>query len=143
MPRYILISLIGSMLCVIPLGCAVPKRPGTVSLKTGSGGERVVHYKNISPNKVKEMLNSGENIVLIDVRTDAEYNSGHIKGAKHLPISKIEDWSKSLDPSKKTIVYCQGGVRSVTGSEALAKKGFSSVYNMLGGIEDWTFETVR
>ncbi len=82
-----------------------------------------------------------EEIILLDVRTEGEYNAEHLEIAgvelKHIPLSELEKRLGELDPSKKLIVYSKNGADSRTASEILAQHGFGLVYNMLGGIDEW------
>jgi len=142
MRNFILVCLLVlSMAC---FGCSMvlggkSKLVAVQIEETGSAG----YYENISPRMVKEMMDSGEDFVLVDVRTSKEYKSGHLKGAKHLPLGEIDAWYNKLDRNEKTVVYCLGGVRSVEASEKLVEKGLKSVYNMEGGISDWKYETFK
>jgi len=95
------------------------------------------NYIDISVEKAHEMLESNpEEIILLDVRTEGEYNAEYIPGAINIPLSDLENRIAELDSSKAIIVYCQSGGRSRTASETLAQRGFI-VYNMEGGINAW------
>jgi len=90
-------------------------------------------YIDISVKKAHEMLESNpEEIILLDVRTEGEYNAEYIPGAINIPLSDLEKRIAELDSSKAIIVYCQSGGRSRTAGEILAQRGFI-VYNMEGG----------
>lgn len=111
-----------------------------VSYSCSSGSEK--GYTNITPNKVKEMIFSGDkDLLILDVRTKGEYNGpdGHIKGAILIPISLIKN---RLDEIKAysnlpIIVYCAVGGRSSKVSSFLSDNGFTKVYNMIGGMTEW------
>ncbi|RJS78627.1 rhodanese-like domain-containing protein [Methanophagales archaeon] len=91
-------------------------------------------YIDISVKKAHEMLESNpEEIILLDVRTEGEYNAEYIPGAINIPLPDLEKRIAELDSSKAIIVYCQSGGRSRTAGETLAQRGFI-VYNMEGGI---------
>jgi len=95
------------------------------------------NYIDISVEKAHEMLeNNPEEIILLDVRTEGEYNAEYIPGAINIPLSDLENRIDELDSSKAIIVYCKSGGRSRTASETLAQRGFV-VYNMEGGINAW------
>jgi len=95
------------------------------------------NYINIDVEKAHEMLEGNpEEIILLDVRTEGEYNAEYIPGAINIPLSDLENRIEELDSSKAIIVYCQSGSRSRTASETLAQRGFI-VYNMEGGINAW------
>lgn len=87
-----------------------------------------------------------ENVVLIDVRTPGEVSSGYIKGAnKFIDINgaSFEDDIKALDKSKTYIMYCRSGGRSGRAAEFMVNNGFTNVYNLLGGISNYTGEVVK
>lgn len=94
-------------------------------------------YINIDIEKAHEMLEENhEQIILLDVRTEEEYNAGYIPGAVNIPLPDLENRFAELDKSKTLIVHCQSGDRSKTASDTLAQHGFI-VYNMPGGINAW------
>ena len=95
------------------------------------------NYINIDVEKAHEMLEANlEQVILLDVRTEGEYNAEYIPGAINIPLSDLEGRIDELDSSKAIIVYCKTGSRSRTASETLAQRGFV-VYNMEGGITAW------
>ena len=83
-----------------------------------------------------------EGALLVDVRTDAEFGSGHIDGAMHIPHDQIGDRVAEVekavggDKAKPVVVYCRSGRRSGMAKQTLESKGFTNVVN-LGGIDDW------
>jgi len=94
-------------------------------------------YIDISVEKAHEMIEGNpEEIILLDVRTEGEYNAEYIPGAINIPLSDLENRIDELDSSKAIIVYCKSGSRSRTASETLAQRGFI-VYNIEGGINAW------
>ena len=82
-----------------------------------------------------------EEIILLDVRTEDEYDAEHIQMPGvlliHIPLSELKSRLDELDRSKKIIVYSRNGADSVTACDVLVQHGFELVYNMLGGIEEW------
>lgn len=79
-----------------------------------------------------------EEAVLVDVRTDAEYNLFHINGAVHLPeILAFPDAAEKLDPGKPVIVICMTGHRSPIAAYNLKKNGFKEVYSLTWGMLAW------
>ena len=88
---------------------------------------------------------SDENAVILDVRTDDEYNDGIIFNAIHLDIHQGQvfiDGLEALDKSKNYYVYCRSGVRSAKACQIMDDLGFNNSYNLLGGILDWDGEIV-
>lgn len=78
--------------------------------------------------------------VLIDVRTDEEYWEGHIPGTIHIPVDQINHHLDELQPmkEKKLLLICRSGKRSERAAEVLAEHGFSHLYNLKGGMLQWT-----
>jgi len=99
-------------------------------------------FTNIGPEEAKKRLENEKGIVLLDVRTQEEYDEKHIPNSLLIPVDVIEKEApqKLIDKNATIFVYCRSGRRSVTASEALIKMGYTKVYN-LGGIIDWPFET--
>jgi len=96
-----------------------------------------VREVNVNVSEARQMIESNPNLVILDVRTLEEYESGHIENAVLIPVSELEERIDELDKERGTLVYCRSGGRSVTASEILVANGFESVYNMLGGITAW------
>ena len=119
-------------------------------LLSGCGGEGsapeetvVDTFQQISQEEAKTIMSTNQNAVVLDVRTQEEYDSGHIKGAVLLPVDAItEETAREVIPAKDTqvLVYCRSGNRSVTASKALAQLGYTEVYEF-GGINTWPYET--
>lgn len=100
--------------------------------------------KRISANEARNNLATQKNIILLDVREDYEYKSGHIKGARNLPVGMIEQGIAKVTNHKDAViyVYCQSGARSTRACQMLSKLGYTNIYN-LGGISNWPYEVVR
>ena len=75
----------------------------------------------------KELVQSGAQI--IDVRTKSEYQYGHIKGSKNIPLQVIQSQLKRIDTKKPVITCCASGVRSTSAKRILLANGFTEVYN--------------
>ncbi|MGL4450048.1 MAG: rhodanese-like domain-containing protein [Sarcina sp.] len=103
-----------------------------------------LEYKELSPAKAKENLDSNVDIFLVDVREIEEYNMGHIEGAEIIPLGEVEDAFKDMDIDKEqTIyVYCRSGQRSAVAQQVITSLGFKDVYN-IGGVLQWPFELVH
>ncbi len=80
-----------------------------------------------------------DNVLLLDVRTDGEFASGHLKGAVQINInaSNFESKIKELDREKPVYVYCRSGARSGKAARMMKGLGFKEVYNLEGGILSW------
>lgn len=106
-----------------------------------SGASSADAYHKITSEEAKQMMDAG-NVTIVDVRTEDEYNQGHVPGAILIPLQTIGDEMPEQLPEKDAslIVYCRSGVRSKQASDKLVALGYTSIYDM-GGIIDWTYET--
>jgi rhodanese-related sulfurtransferase len=88
---------------------------------------------------VKKRMDAGEKFILVDVREDNEWASGHLPGAMHLSKGIIErDIEQRVpDTSTKLILYCGGGFRSALAGDNLQKMGYTNVESMDGGWKGW------
>ncbi|OQX49617.1 MAG: sulfurtransferase [Epsilonproteobacteria bacterium 4484_20] len=86
----------------------------------------LANFESVTPKQAEMLILNDDNITLLDVRTVEEYKSGHIRGAKLIPLGKLEANLDKLkaDKNKKIIVYCRSGNRSVAASRILEKHGF-------------------
>ena len=91
--------------------------------------------RELNIDEYKQLHASGEKHVLVDVREDNEWNSGHVQSAKHLGKGIIERDIETVVPDKETklILYCGGGFRSALAADALQQMGYSNVYSLDGG----------
>ena len=107
-----------------------------------SGGTSDGSYQQITQEAAKEMMDTQE-VIILDVREQDEYDSGHIPGAVLLPVGSIdEDTAAEVIPEMDStvLVYCRSGNRSKTASSALAELGYTNIYEF-GGITTWPYET--
>lgn len=100
-------------------------------------------YKKISAEEAKKIIDS-EDVIVLDVRTQEEYNEGHIVNAVLLPVNDIADKALEILPNKdaKILVYCRSGNRSAAASKQLIKMGYTNVYDF-GGIISWPYEIIK
>ena len=91
----------------------------------------------ISSDEAREYL-TDSNYQFIDVRTDGEYDSGHIPNSMHIPLHQIQDRMSEIDSlkNKNIIAYCRSGARSSKATKILVKAGFD-VLNLSGGVLSW------
>lgn len=111
-------------------------------LLTGCGGTIAdSSYEQITQEAAKEMMDT-QDVIILDVREQEEYDSGHIPGAVLLPVGTIdEDAAAEVIPEKDStlLVYCRSGNRSRTAASALAELGYTNIYEF-GGINTWPYE---
>ncbi len=104
-----------------------------------------VQYTDISVQQAKEMIDKGE-VFILDVRTQEEYDAGHIRNSTLIPVQDLSKRLNEVPRDRKILVYCRTGSRSTSASEILVNNGFTQIYNMKGGITEWTkagYEVVK
>jgi rhodanese-related sulfurtransferase len=86
-------------------------------------------------SKIKE-----NSVILIDVRTPAEFATGHISGATNIDFESgtFSEEIQKLDKTKTYAVYCRSGNRSGQATALMEKEGFISLYNLSGGVIEWS-----
>ncbi len=93
---------------------------------------------NLDNAGLQKLLVAEPDLLLLDVRTpDEYYGLGHIPGAQLMPIHTIPGNMNLLDPSRKTVVICEHGVRSYDASHYLAQHDFQQVYQLAAGMAEW------
>ena len=100
-------------------------------------------YQQITQEKAKEMMQADDGHIIVDVRRQDEYDSGHIPGAILIPNESIgtEQPKELPDLDQVILIYCRSGRRSKEASQKLADMGYTHIYEF-GGIIDWTGEVV-
>ena len=114
-------------------------------LLTGCGQDkentREVEYVNITAEEAKRIMDSEEGYIILDVRTQEEYDQGHIPGAIVISYEEIPDKAEEVltDKNQLILVYCRSGRRSKIAAEALLELGYTNIREF-GGIIDWPYE---
>ena len=101
-------------------------------------------YRRISAEDAKEIMESIDDYVLLDVRTNEEYNELRIEGAILIPDYELKARAATELPDKHAVilVYCRSGRRSAEAANVMVGLGYTNVYDF-GGIIDWPFETIN
>jgi len=136
-----------ALLLAVLLGAAVFSACGTKPQQNISQSPaeivqpEIVQPESISPEEAYKRLESEEDIILLDVRSQGEYEEQHIPGSILIPVNELEKRAEAelTDKDADIIVYCASGKRSASAANILAGLGYSKVYNM-GGIMDWPYE---
>lgn len=99
-------------------------------------------YMNITAEEAKKLMDTQKDYVILDVRTQEEYEASHIPGAVLIPHDQISDRAEKELPEKDQLilVYCRSGNRSKQASEVLKELGYTKIREF-GGIKDWPYET--
>jgi rhodanese-related sulfurtransferase len=100
-------------------------------------------YTKISAEEAKKMMDEKEDIIILDVRTEEEYQEGHIDGAILIPDNEITETAESIltDKSATILVYCRSGRRSANASKELSELEYTNIYDF-GGINNWKYDIV-
>src|SRR5690349_8558046 len=95
-------------------------------------------FKNVNPQEFEKLRAQKTNVVL-DVRTQKEYDAGHIPGAKLIDFNSPDFEKKvaELDKNKTYLVHCAAGGRSAKASAKMSAQNFKNVYNLEGGMRAW------
>ena len=99
-------------------------------------------YVNITVEEAKKIMDAEEGYIILDVRTQEEYDQGHIPNAILIPDTEIKDKAEEVltDKNQLLLVYCRSGRRSKLASEILVELGYTNLKEF-GGIIDWPYET--
>ncbi len=122
------------------------KKPGTFAFSMGEvdGKLTVINYRQASYREVSSQeaadLIKNEGPLILDVRTQNEYNRGHLHSSVLIPVQELQSRYKELDHHKdrEILIYCATGNRSTVASKILIDNGFKHIVNMRGGIYDWS-----
>lgn len=121
------IALLLAVMAVLFAGCSAEKKKA--------------EYQQITQQEAKEMMEEDSEVIILDVREQFEYESGHIQNAVLLPVGEIDqDTAKNVIPEKDSVVlvYCRSGNRSKVAAETLAELGYTQIYEF-GGINTWSY----
>ena len=95
----------------------------------------------ITATELKQRLDNGEDIQIVDVREPFEVAIAKIPETVHIPLAEVVSRMAEIDPNRETVVHCKGGVRSAKAIEALKRSGFTgNLINLKGGIMAWSNE---
>ena len=103
--------------------------------------DQEVVYVNITAEDAKQIMDTEEGYIILDVRTQEEYDQGHIPGAIVISHEEITEKAEEVltDKGQLILVYCRSGRRSKLAAEALVELGYTNIKEF-GGIIDWPYE---
>ena len=106
--------------------------------------DRGAVYVNITAEEAKQIMDSQEGYIILDVRTQEEYDEGHIPGAIVISHEEIAEKAEEVltDKNQLILVYCRSGRRSKIAAEALVELGYTNIKEF-GGIIDWPYEVEK
>ncbi|MDF0720162.1 rhodanese-like domain-containing protein [Kaistella sp. PBT33-4] len=90
----------------------------------------------VSIEELKKHLDK-KDVQVIDVRTESEYNNGHIKGVENIVLTSLENNLDKISKNKPVIVHCQSGVRAAMAYSILKRNGVKNLKTYSGGINEW------
>src|SRR6476660_10092146 len=97
--------------------------------------------EEMTATELKQRLDQGDDIQIIDVREDNEFAFARIPNSKHIPLAQVLNRKDEIDPNRETVVHCKMGGRSARAIEALQRSGFEGkLMNLKGGILRWSDE---
>ena len=114
---------------------------GTSGTPVGNAGEnqtlpsQTLVVREISIDQAYQLYQ--EKVAFLDVRTPGEWNDAHVPGSTLLPLENLEERVNELPKDLELVVYCRSGNRSVQAARILLEAGFSDVYSLDGGLNDW------
>ena len=129
MKKWIILLLAALLLT----GCSVEK-----------GEKDVADYEMITAQQAKEIMDTQDGYVILDTRTEEEYETGHIPGAIVISHEQIKEKAEQVltDKDQLILVYCRSGRRSKLAAQELVDLGYTNVKEF-GGIIDWQYDTVK
>jgi adenylyltransferase/sulfurtransferase len=115
--------------------CGLRPAPAAAAEKT----EETREMEEITASELKQRLERGDDLQIIDVREPNEYEIARIPGSKLIPLGQVVNRQDEIDAVRETVVHCKGGVRSARAIEALTRSGFKGrLVNLKGGITAWS-----
>ncbi|MFN2455629.1 MAG: rhodanese-like domain-containing protein [Pyrinomonadaceae bacterium] len=97
--------------------------------------------EEITPTELKARLDAGDDVQIIDVREQKEYDVARLPNSKLIPLGQILERMSEIDSARETVIHCKGGGRSARAIEALRRAGFTGkLINLKGGIGAWSSE---
>ncbi len=137
-------KLLAVAICFATLGLASCGGGNAEETPPASDAEKKNEYEQITGEQAKELMDTETDYIIIDARTQEEFDEGHIKGAILIPEYEIAQRAENELPDKEALilVYCRSGRRSKIASQQLADLGYVNVKEF-GGIIDWPYEVVK
>jgi rhodanese-related sulfurtransferase len=96
-----------------------------------------ISYGDLTVEEAKSLIESNSSVVIVDVRTREEYDSGHIEGAVLIPVSELEDRLNELSKEDELLIYCRTGNRSTNSVNILKANGYTKIFHLKDGITAW------
>ena len=96
-----------------------------------------ISFGDVTVEEAKSLVESNVSLIIVDVRTREEYDSGHIEGAILIPVSELESRINELSKEEEFLIYCRTGNRSSNSVNILKANGYTKIFHMNDGIIAW------
>lgn len=96
-----------------------------------------ISFGDVTVEEAKSLVESNVSLIIVDVRTREEYDSGHIEGAILIPVSELEGRINELSKEEELLIYCRTGNRSSNSVNILKANGYTKIFHMNDGIIAW------
>ena len=115
---------------------------GDIKTKQEISDEAKSKAPHISSQQLSSYLSGKKDFILLDIRTEAEYQAGHIQGAQWFPRGNLEFYIQNTitDPDSKIVLYCRSGGRSALATLTMKDMGYTNVVDLNGGFKEWIAE---
>lgn len=135
--RRLFLSVVLAAVMALPAASLLAKSSDRPALAKELAAARS-HITEITPTQAEALMAQG-GTVFVDVRTQAEWNGGHLPGAKHLDRGMLEFKVERAIPDKSTpiVTYCKSGARGALATQTLMAMGYTNVRNLAGGFLAW------
>lgn len=109
------------------------------ALKDQATTTTVLPWKNINATQAENLINSDKTLQLIDVRDGNAFSNKHIPGADLLPLEELKYFYTKIDKTKPVLFYDNDGRKSAQAARFLIEHGYTDIYTLSGGMEQWTY----
>lgn len=135
--------IVSFALAAMLAACGGAPSSSSASPPASASAVEKAEYRTLTAQEAKARMDSGDSIVVLDVRTQAEFEENHIEGAVLIPNETIisEPPAELPDKDAEILIYCRSGNRSRQAAEKLIGMGYSNVYDF-GGINSWPYDAV-
>jgi hydroxyacylglutathione hydrolase len=110
---------------------------GTSAVEAAARGARLSTVPQMSAQELVARQRAND-VAVLDVRNEAEWQQGHIPGALHVPLGYLTDRLSEIPSDTPVVIHCQAGARSAIAASVLHRAGWARVINLAGGLDAWT-----
>jgi rhodanese-related sulfurtransferase len=135
-PHFGLILALILALAVTVSACGASANPAPAPAADAAGQAAALALPDTVDAKITNDVRNRDDVVILDVREDDEFKSGHIPGAEWIPLGQLATRMNELPKDKTIVAVCRSGNRSGQATELLRQNGFN-VHNMQGGMNSW------